>query len=235
MRATTSTSTAAATSAKRTRRGTRTRSTSRRAPTLPPSPRPFGTTGCGASAIGLQVAHAVRSSSCTGIAGTFSSKTTSWATHRGAWRTAAGLAGQPDVNRPRNITFRNNQFYAIRDYAAADAGAITKPITAGISFIDNYFARSAFLADKGPPSPPGYRGPPVYTGNTLIDVGDIQRLPTATALPYNTALNTVASAPHGYDSYERKRWTGPERARGAIPATHLRTHDPPDPPPRQIG
>jgi hypothetical protein len=131
-----------------------------------------------------------------------------------------------NVNTPRNVVFRNNWFYDIRGYAESDRGAITKPITAGIAFINNYFVRSDCLADIGPPNPPGYRGSgPIYTGNTLVEVDAIQRQVDPTTpllydpapLPYKTALNRVAIAPHGYETYERKRWTGPEFAMGAVP------------------
>jgi hypothetical protein len=135
------------------------------------------------------------------------------------WPTGLGLA----VDTPRNVVFRNNQFYEIRDYAESDRGAITKPITAGISFVHNYFARSDYLADIGPPN---YRGSgPTYTGNTLVEVDAIQRQEDPTAplpydpapLPYDPALNRVATAPHSYETYQRKRWTGPEFAMGAVP------------------
>jgi hypothetical protein len=133
------------------------------------------------------------------------------------------------VNKPRNITVCNNQFYEIRDYERdLDEGAITRPITAGIKFIDNYFARSDYLADQ---TPPAYRIPgPYYKGNTLVEVDHIQRPESQNPpVPFLPALNTLATAPHGYEKYERKRWTGPELATGAIPATHApdrRTHTP---------
>jgi hypothetical protein len=127
--------------------------------------------------------------------------------------------GWPDDSpMSRNVTFRRNQFYEIRDYAAQDAGAVTKPITSDISFLDNHVARSDCLADR---TPPDYRGSgPVYEGNTLVEVKCLQRLtvPPHPSLPYDPAMNTVADAPNGYDSYQRKRWTGPELAFGAVPA-----------------
>ena len=128
-----------------------------------------------------------------------------------------------DVNKEREIVFRNNQFYEIRDYAAADRGAITKPIAAGIEFFHNWFARSDWLADVGPPA---YRDPrPVYRFNILVEVGGIQRpedesdpLPyTPAKLPFDRKLNFLRSAPNGFETYERRRWTGPEHAYGAIP------------------
>jgi len=121
------------------------------------------------------------------------------------------------VDTPRHIVFRNNQFYEIRDYSELDKGAITKPITSGIKFIGNYFARSDFIADQ---TPPGYQGTlPRYTGNTRVEVGDIQRHESKNPpVPYDEAMNATATAPFGYDTYERKRWTGPELAMGAIPA-----------------
>lgn len=133
-----------------------------------------------------------------------------------------------DLNTPRSIVFRNNQFYEIRDRAILDDGAITKPITSDIRFIRNYFARSDFLADIGPVDPPGYRGVgpkkgPKYIRNILVEVDEIQRQkdppgppPTAT-LPFDPTLNDFATAPDGFESYQRKRWTGPEFAKGAIP------------------
>lgn len=124
-----------------------------------------------------------------------------------------------DVDKPRHIVFRNNQFYEIRDYSGLDKGAITKPITSGIKFIGNYFARSDYIADQ---TPPGYQGTlPRYTGNTRVDVGDVQRHESQNPpVPYDEAMNDIATAPFGYDTYERKRWTGPELAMGAIPATY---------------
>jgi hypothetical protein len=125
-----------------------------------------------------------------------------------------------DANKPRHIVFRNNQFYEIHDYSELDKGAITKPITSEIKFIGNYFSRSDFIADKTPPG--GYRGTgPDYTGNTRIEVGHIQRdEPQTPPVPYDETVNAIATAPFGYDTYERKRWTGPELAMGAIPAAH---------------
>lgn len=120
-----------------------------------------------------------------------------------------------DVNKLRNIEFRNNQFYDIRAYAAGDAGAITKPITAGITFVHNYFARSDYLADV---SDSDYRIPhPRYEKNVLVEVDSIQDGATAFALEYDSTLNKVDTAPNGYETYERKRWTGREFAKGAIP------------------
>lgn len=128
------------------------------------------------------------------------------------WKSGAGV----DPNVPRNVVFRNNQFYDIRDYSTLDAGAVTKPITSAISFIANYFARSDYLADA---TPPAYRGGgPIYTGNILVDVGSVQRPeghPSLVLQPGDD--NRIATAPHGYDTYERRRWTGPEVAIGAIP------------------
>ena len=123
------------------------------------------------------------------------------------------------LDTPRDIVFRNNQFYEIRDRAALDEGAITKPITSDIKFIRNYFARSDFLADAGPIDPPGYRGiGPCYEGNILVEIDQIQRPGTGTdTLPDILGGNTVATAPDGFESYQRKRWTGPEFAKGAIP------------------
>jgi hypothetical protein len=129
------------------------------------------------------------------------------------WLTTSG--NLPGTSR--NVVFRRNQFYEIRDYAAADAGAITQPVTGEIAFIDNHFARSDCVAGS---TPPNYEGEdPIYEGNVLVDVTCLQRLtmPPNPTLPYDPALNAVGTAPHGYDTYERKRWTGPELATGAIP------------------
>lgn len=124
-----------------------------------------------------------------------------------------------DADKPRHIIFRRNQFYEIRDYSALDKGAITKPITSDIKFIWNYFSRSDFIADQ---TPPGYRGTgPVYLFNTGVEVGDIQRHESQIPrVPYKRGINPIVAAPYGYDTYERKRWTGPEFAMGAIPAAH---------------
>jgi hypothetical protein len=121
-----------------------------------------------------------------------------------------------DVARPRNIAFRDNQFYDIHDYAALDEGAITRPVTGGISFTGNHFSRSDYLVDNTPPG--GYQGGmPTYTDNILVEVGAIQRDNVPPSLVINPAdNNTVATAPHDYDTYERKRWTGPEFAIGAL-------------------
>jgi hypothetical protein len=129
------------------------------------------------------------------------------------WPTGQGI----DVNTPRNIVFQNNQFHDIHDYAALDEGAITRPVTAGISFVGNHFSRSDYLADNTPPG--GYRGDgPVYTDNILVEVGAIQRDDAPPSLVINPAYNnTVATAPHDYDTYERRRWTGREFAIGALP------------------
>jgi hypothetical protein len=117
--------------------------------------------------------------------------------------------------RPRDVLLRNNQFYEIRDYATSDCGAITKPITSGITFVGNHFARSEYLADS---SPSGYAfAGPTFTGNVRVDVANLQRGPLT--LPYDeTVDNTLATAPLGYEHYERRRWTGPEWHPGAIPA-----------------
>jgi hypothetical protein len=127
------------------------------------------------------------------------------------WRTGVGI----DVNKPRHIIFRNNQFYDIRAYADGDVGAITHPITAGITFVGNHFARSDFLADK---TPPAYRVPgPKFSDNLRVEVGALQPFDSDPPLPYEEAFNSVATAPNGYETYERKRWTGREFAMGAIP------------------
>ena len=122
------------------------------------------------------------------------------------------------ADEPRNIIFRLNQFYEIRDYDADDEGAITKPITSGISFICNYFSRSDFIAAETTQENV-YRGEgPHYEGNTRVEVGGIQRSPFLDRVPYTEPTNAVAAALYGYDTYERKRWTGPELATGAVAA-----------------
>jgi hypothetical protein len=124
---------------------------------------------------------------------------------------------ESDLDRPRNVIFRNNQFYKIRDYAPGDVGAVTRPITSGMTFIGNYFARCAHLAD---PNPSAYRGSdPIYTDNVLIEVTAIQRPGEGARLvllPENR--NVVMTAPYGYEDYERKRWTRRELVPGAKPA-----------------
>ena len=125
-----------------------------------------------------------------------------------------------DVRKTRDIVIRNNEFYAIRDYAAADRGAITKPMTSCLRFLGNHFARSSFLVDVGPSqygSPP-----PEFTGNVRVYVGEIQRKaepgePAGAQLPFDEALNPPVTARFGTENYERKRWTGPEFAQGAVP------------------
>jgi hypothetical protein len=143
------------------------------------------------------------------------------------WKDDSGIP----VNTPRDVVFRRNQFYLIRDIADADRGAITRPITSGISFLDNYFARSAFVADQ---TPPAYRdGGPSYRGNILSRVTDVQRLESRDpAVPLDPAVNPTVSAPHGYERYQRQRWTGPRIATGAIPLAEPegpRTHRPQHP------
>jgi Right handed beta helix region len=131
------------------------------------------------------------------------------------WLTGIGT----DVNKPRKILARNNQFYDIHDYAADDHGAITSPVTAGTSFIGNYFARSDYLVDDTPLS--GYRGDgPIYTDNVLVEIRGAQRRERPSLLLDPCDGNTVATAPNGYDTYERRRWTGPEVAMGAVPTTN---------------
>jgi len=120
---------------------------------------------------------------------------------------ATGLS--PDAREPAGVARR---------------GSYCQPVTSGIVFTGNYFARSTFLADVTPPS--GYEGTePRYTGNTLIGVRCIQRQGAGQqcmdpdTFHYDLALNTrIAIALHGYETYERKRWTGPEFAEGAKPA-----------------
>jgi hypothetical protein len=122
-----------------------------------------------------------------------------------------------DLNRPRNVVFKDNQFYEIRDYAPQDAGAVTRPITSGVAFIGNYFARCEHLADANPSA---YRGSgPIYTDNVLIEVTAIQRPEAAPRLvlqPENR--NVVMTAPYGFEEFERKRWTIRELVPGAKPA-----------------
>jgi hypothetical protein len=126
------------------------------------------------------------------------------------------------LDTPRNIVMRGNQFHDIRDYAPLDNGAVTKPITGSFSFVDNHIARCDYLADVGPSE---YHDPdPDYTGNTLVEVGAVQRpsdpaSPQTAELPFDPGENMSATAPHGYDTYQRKRWTGPEFAVGAVPKT----------------
>lgn len=130
------------------------------------------------------------------------------------WPTGEGIA----VDTPRGITFSGNQFHDIRDYAPTlDAGAVTRPVTAGISFTDNHVARSDCLVDVAPPG--GFRGAgPTYTRNVLIEVGHVQRPgSTSTVAIHPADNNTVATAPNGYHTYERRRWTGPELHPGALP------------------
>jgi hypothetical protein len=143
------------------------------------------------------------------------------------WKTAF----EPDENRRRDIVFTGNQFHGIRDFDAEDLGFILKPITAGLSFTENHFARSDFLADK---TPTNYRVAPTFMSNTLIDIGEIQRPrdPGGSRFPYKPGLNVSGAAPHGYELYQRQRWTGPTWQRGARPAARveqLPTHEFPDP------
>jgi hypothetical protein len=141
----------------------------------------------------------------------------------------------PDIaeQESRDVVFRNNQFYEIRDRASSDRGAITRPITAGMLFERNWFARSDFLADSTPPS---YKGNPVYRNNLRV-VTQLQRPgldangnpgSNAVQVPYFEPPNTRAIAMRGFDTYERKRWTGSEFVDGAIPAEPAATHGPPD-------
>jgi hypothetical protein len=142
-----------------------------------------------------------------------------------------------DALKPRNVVFRNNQFYEIRDRAEDDVGAITKPITTGIRFERNWFARSDFLADA---TPPRYKGQPVFEHNTRVEVPEpFQRLyinrdgdevESVDKVPYPEPTNRHLVARMGYDTYERKRWTCRERVIGAIPAGPPVTHGPPDDP-----
>ena len=134
------------------------------------------------------------------------------------WPDEAGIP----ADSARDILIRDNEFYAIRDYAAADEGAVTKPITGGFEFLDNHVARSSFLADVGPLA---YGQPdPKYLGNVLADVDGVQRQPDPAppspgpaALPFDPALNPSVPPIFGYETYERRRWTGREFALGAIP------------------
>jgi hypothetical protein len=116
------------------------------------------------------------------------------------------------VNTPRHIVFRENQFYEIRDYAVPDKGAITRPVTADILFDGNHFARSNFLADQVPPSGA------TYTNNVLCEIDAIQRDKATTTLLQPAGNNIIIdSSEHGYDTYERRRWTGPEFTIAARP------------------
>ena len=116
--------------------------------------------------------------------------------------------------RRREVVFRNNQFHDIRDHAG-DHGAVTRPITAGLTFDGNHFARSDYLADQ---TPPAYRGAPLFTDNVLVEVGAVQRPESQKPpLQLDASHNPSVTAPRGFDTYERKRWTGPELATGAIP------------------
>jgi hypothetical protein len=121
------------------------------------------------------------------------------------------------VNTPRNIVFRNNQFYEIRDYAVPDKGAVTSPVTADIHFDGNHFARSNFLADQVPQS--GYRTPPpTYKNNVLCEIDAIQRDEATSTLLQPAGNNIIIdSSRYGYDTYERRRWTGPEFTIAARP------------------
>ena len=115
---------------------------------------------------------------------------------------------------PRNIAFHNNQFYEIRDYAVSDKGAIARTATSGIQFDGNHFARSNFLADA---APPGYQ-PPVFANNVLSEIDAIQRDEAASPLiPAGGSNIIIESARYGYDTYERRRWTGPEFTIAARP------------------
>jgi hypothetical protein len=82
----------------------------------------------------------------------------------------------------------------------------------------NYIARCDFLCDV---SPSAYYAPK-FTGNVLSGVGDIQRpqieTPQTAHLPYDSLFNIELPTPVEYESYERRRWTGPELAVGAMPA-----------------
>ena len=120
-----------------------------------------------------------------------------------------------DTEATRTISFTGNQIYDIHDFADDDAGAVFKPIT-DIAWDNNYIARVDFLFDV----PPSIYHDPTFTGNILIDVETIQRPEDQDPpVPYDPALNTVTTAPHGYVQYQRKRWTGTELASGAIPAS----------------
>jgi Right handed beta helix region len=120
-----------------------------------------------------------------------------------------------DAHTPRNVVFRNNEFYEIRDYAVGDRGAIARPVTAGILFDGNYFARSNFLVDWTPQS--GYL-PPTFTNNVLCEMDAVQRGEAASPLIPTAGSNIVIdSTDSGYDTYERRRWTGPEFTIAARP------------------
>jgi hypothetical protein len=127
-----------------------------------------------------------------------------------------------DPRKSRHVVFCNNQVYEIRDFAAEDVGAIARPVTSGFVFSGNHFARSTFMADVTPPS--GYEGVPVFVGNVLLQVHCIQRKDASNAcaepsVEYDLALNSrIRFARRGFDTYQRKRWTGPEFAKGAKPA-----------------
>jgi hypothetical protein len=137
---------------------------------------------------------------------------------------------EPDTSRC--VVVRNNQFHDIRDLVVNDDGAITRPITAGVRFEGNWFARSDYIADA---TPPAYKGLPVYADNIRIGATQVQRPhldddgnpePNDPAVPYSEPPNRHVFPRWGYDTYERRRWTGPELVRGAIPAPPP-THRPP--------
>jgi hypothetical protein len=151
-----------------------------------------------------------------------------------------GAPEVPDIDpeEPRHVVFRRNQFYEICDRARddegllIDMGAITRPITTGLVFEENWFARSDYLADW---TPAAYERDIVYRNNTRVEVPHIPRPGSDPnhPVPYHEPPNRRASAPFGYDTYERKRWTGPEHVTGAIPAALPATHEPPEDPVQQ--
>jgi hypothetical protein len=70
---------------------------------------------------------------------------------------------------------------------------------------------------------------------TLVGVDSRQRprnKPSGEDLPFDAALNASAAGPSGFVPYERKRWTGPEWSRGAVPSDRIEglpNHRPVDP------
>lgn len=133
--------------------------------------------------------------------------------HESAWITFP--TGPADPQTPRNIIIRNNSFYEIHEYSDEDSagpGACVRPISNTL-VEGNTFARSDYVLYIHQAM---IAGGPSFRDNTQIATPNVAH-PDTFANPYDDTLNRIAWTPARYESYERKRWTGPETAIAANP------------------
>ncbi len=119
-----------------------------------------------------------------------------------------------DLDAPRNITLRRNQYFDIRNLSGVDTGAVHRPVS-NWDVQNEVYARCDYVLDVSPNGGAYRAGGPTFTNNLRIRTAT--QVPGVSAHPYVEANNAALAIWSGaFDSYERKRLSGPEVALGAV-------------------